>query len=240
MNLGELYDYINYISNKEVSGNTLTPEQYNTVLKAVNIEFLKLKLGLPEEYQFGITQPRQAYEISRKITEDIRHLKVWMGEPGTSPLAVNSNGIAIIPSDHAYPSSVRYRSFTNTSCDTQDENVRTIEILYDDQLGDRLGNSIKNPTLEDPICSFYDTFIQFYPKNLKWVDYTYIRHAATPVFAYTIENDTVTYDPANSTELDWPEQTHVDIARLILSKIGINLKDVNLVQYEEMKKKEGI
>ena len=45
MNLGELYKFINFIADKEVSGQTMTPEQFNLNLKAVNLEMLTLKRG---------------------------------------------------------------------------------------------------------------------------------------------------------------------------------------------------
>jgi len=240
MNLGELYKFINFIADKEVSGQTMTPEQFNLNLKAVNLEMLKLKIGLPEEYQPGMPLPKQALEITQKITEDIRPFKVWYGGPDYPQLPIDSYGRSTFPSDYAYPSSIRHKRYTNTGCSAYDKEYNSLEILFDDQIGDRLANSIKMPTVKDPVCVFYSDYIQFYPTTLTSVDFTYIRKPVTPIFGYTLVDDVPVYNAATSTELEWDEILHVDIARMILSKVGINLKDAEIWQYSETKLQKGI
>ncbi len=41
MNLSEILSLCNYVANKEKLGNTLTPEQYNILLEAVNTDFFR-------------------------------------------------------------------------------------------------------------------------------------------------------------------------------------------------------
>ena len=57
MNLHEILQFINYVCNKEETGNTLTPIQYNIILKTVNIKLfsnfdnligLEIQLNLSE------------------------------------------------------------------------------------------------------------------------------------------------------------------------------------------------
>ena len=37
----EILSFCNYVANKEKLGNTLTPEQYNILLEAVNVDFFR-------------------------------------------------------------------------------------------------------------------------------------------------------------------------------------------------------
>ena len=241
MNLGEILSLINYISNKDQTGRTMTPNQFNLLLDASNNDYFKKKYGLPEEYQPGQPFPAQSYEITQKITDDMRSFKKWLGGRDYPALSIDTSGRADIPTDYVHYSSIRYRKVTNSAdCTTPTTEYKTIEVLTDAQIGDRLQNSIKMPTIDNPICSFYSDYIQFYPITLARTDFTYLRYPTTPIFGYTIVNDVEVYNPSTSTEIEWPDINHLDIVRIILSYIGINLREPQLFQYAEMKKKEGV
>lgn len=255
MTLQEILDLINYVANKEQSGNTLSIPQYNNLLKTVNIDYFKLKYGLPEDYRVGMPLARQAWENTQAITDALRRFKVIMGSPNAQ-MTVSNNGIAVLPTDYVHVSSIRYiQNVNNTSCGHK-EYIRTVEVITDDQLSDRLSNNVKKPSYRYPVAVFYNSYVQFYPKDLHAVDFTYLRLPLTPYYDFYMDtNDNVVYLPPNTTspitgnppshasqsvELEWGEECHIDIARLLLSYIGINLREVPLLQYAEMKKKEGV
>lgn len=252
MTLQEIIDFVNYVSNKEQSGNTLSTPQINTVLKAVNLDYFKLKYGLPEEYRVGAAIPRQAWEVTQLIKDTLKQFIVNKTYPNEQ-LQIDSNGIAPLPDDYVHVSSVRYIQHTNKTTCGNNQKIRSVEIVTDDQLNDRLSNSLKNPTLMYPIAVLYKDYIQFFPKQLGQVDFTYLRLPKTPYYDYYQDaNDNIVYlapgetspIPPNplslSVEFEYPEAYHMDLCRMILGYIGINLREGSLLQYAEAKKKEGV
>lgn len=252
MNLDELYKFINYITNKEQSGNTIPPDTYNLLLKTANIDVFRVKYGLPQEYKGGAL-PIQAYESIQLITDALSPFKVVMGED--NPLLINEDGKAKIPNDYVHYSSLIYKQYVyNSGKYVIDEcgnevfiqekskyKYRNIEVLKDAEVGDYLSNSLKYPTKENPVCCFYNDYIQFYPKDLHNVIFVYLRLPVTPYYYYEILDDyTYKYIPEKSIELEWREDMHLDIARIILGYIGINLRENDLYQYVEAQKIKGV
>jgi len=121
---------------------------------------------------------------------------------------------------------------------------RPVDVLREDQAADRLGNWIKRPTTKDPIAVVRKVTtndrMYVYPITIGAVDFHYYRLPEEPVFAYTISNDALVYNSEGSTEFEWPAQKHMDLARILLSYLGINLEHELLLQYAENQKTKGI
>jgi hypothetical protein len=212
MNVNEIRDWVNFELNKHQTGNTLNKDEYNLCLAWANAEYFKVKYGLPEEYRPGAPLPSQAYAVTQKIIDDLRRVLVAKGGKGSPKLRIDINGWADIPSDYVHYSSIRYEG-------------KAVEIISNDVIGDRLQSSITYPNKKYPICALYADYIQFYPKDLGFVDFDYLRMPVTPVWAATIVNDEYVYDPTKSVQLEWPVDTHTDIANLIVKYASINLRD---------------
>ena len=159
---------VNFITNKETSGNTMKIDQFNTVIEGVNIDLLKQRYGLPEEYKAGQPLPTMSYEVTKKIMDDLSILKVRMGVD-TPPLMLDNFGRADIPSDYLHLSSARFNHVIDNQCTFKKVKPRDIELLNDAQIGDRLSNSIKMPTYKDPCMAIFSGYFQFYPADLKRV-----------------------------------------------------------------------
>lgn len=254
MNLQEILDFINLKTNKNQSGNTLTPDRFNTALNAVNIDYFKLKYGLPEEYIPGRSLPRQFWESTTKVTDDLSVHKVLLGGYLTQPLQVDSNGYADKPGDYVHVSSMGYKKSVNKN-GINTEVMKPVELLTDDQWNPRLSNSISRPTLDYPIARIVGSKIQFEPKDVRNIEFAYLRMPSTPFYDYTIQNDSIVYlpegsthdgsvlasgTPSRTTELDWPLDNHTDIANMILSYVSVNLRENFLYQDAQNRKNQGI
>ena len=235
-------ELVNFISNKEQSGNTMKIPQYNLIIELVNIDILKKTYGLPEEYQPGQPLPRVSYEITKKIMDDLKHLKVRMGVD-VPVLTLNQYGRADIPTDYLHLSSARYRYFTKNKCGNAVEKTNDIELLTDAQIGDRLGNSITMPTKKHPCMAIYSNYFQFYPEDLKQVELTYLRLPRTPYYNATLvsgaNEDYYDFSETGSQHFEYPTDTLSDIVMKILSYIGINIREQQVTQYAEMKSEKG-
>ncbi len=242
MNVSEILQYVNFRLNKEQSGRSMTEDQYNLILQVINVEYMKWKYGLPEEYQPGSPIPRQFWEATQKITDDMRWAKVKMGGQEGGQMVVDTNGIAQIPSNYLHYSSIWFNYLKNNpECGKPaSKKVFPVEVLFDDQVGDRITHPVKGPTLKYPFCCFYNDYIEFWPKTLGNVEFTYIRIPTTPVYAYTVVNDEPVYNAAASVQLEWPVDCHADIANLIVGLASENLRDQFMKQVSTERRERGV
>ena len=239
MNLQQLLDYINYIANKDQFGNTLSPKEYNTLLPIVSFKYFKKKYGIPEQFKAGMPFSAEAYEITQSIIDSISQFKVVMGED-TGMLLIDNSGKANIPEDYLHVSSAYLKDITNTGNCSVGTGYNAIEFLTDAEFVERLGSSINPPSRDYPIVTQRSNYFQFMPKNIQYINFTYLRKPRTPVYDYQIINDAYVYQPLTSVELEFEETDIIDIASILLSEIGINLREDRLKIFADQMKKEGI
>lgn len=233
MSLIEIHQLIEFICNKDYDGNEISPARFAPLLKVANIEHFRKKYGLPEQYQPGRPIPLEYAEITLKNIDDLRAFKV--GPTATAVTAGKFN----YPSDYAHKDELRYNFVKNIN-GTATVLPRPVEILRESQLSDRLGNYTKRPTTKNPAGVLRGDGIYIYPTTITTVDFSYYRWPVDPVFEYYQNDGYIEYNAGSSVELEWPKDEHMPIVALMLSYVGINLRVADIVQYSEMKKKEGV
>lgn len=233
----EFYDFIKFIGDKDYNGNYFKPAYFNSAIIAANLDLYKKVSGIPEEYQPGTPLAREFFEMNQKSLDEIRFFKGHLFDEAVA------SGYFALPADYVYHDSMSYiyqRSIDGTPTNLE----RPVEILREQQAADRKGNWIKKPTTKNPIAVIRKVLtndrMYVFPDTINAVDFHYYRLPVTPVFAYTIVSDELTYDSGNSTEFEWPEVKHMDLVRILLSYLGINLSDELLIQYAENQKTKGI
>lgn len=236
MTVEEGYKWINFLSRKLFSG-AIKPQDYNIALSAVNIEFFKLKFGLPEEYQIGAPFARQAYEVSMKITDDVKHLRKRVF------IQKNSSGLFPQPLDYGDFSTIRYPEVSNPeNCSEGVQNTwRKIEPVTDEEYNYRLGSALLRPILKRPIVCYVNGGYEVKPDEIDSIFFTYLRLPVTPVRNYIINaNDEDVPDPNNpNTELDWPITVHTDFYIRIGKYFGINLREEEFKSYMTERQMSG-
>lgn len=243
MNIWEIFQFNNARANKDQSGRSFTVDQFNYILEGIDIDYLKLKYGLPEEYKPGAPLPRQAWEVTQKITDDLRHLKKILGGRDFPLLAVDKYGYADIPSDYVHQSSLRWDQTLNApDCKSENElNQIPIEVLTDADFDGRLYDSIRVPWTKYPFCKFNNSYIEFKPANIQFVVFSYISMPISAYLAVTVDNNNdYVYDPVNSRDLEWPIDMHMDIANRIYMYLADNLSNPLMAQSGAKKLTEGI
>jgi len=233
MTLFETYEFINFILNKDYGGNVVSPDQFGKLSISASLDLFKRKLGLPEDFQLGAPITREYIDANKMQTADLKHLKV---REGSKTVAA---GIIAYPSDYCVDDAIRY--FYQRNVDGSSETIiRPVEILTEAKYGDRAGSWIKRPTTRNPVGVIRADGIYIHPNTIAVVDFNYYKYPTAPVFAYNQETGYITYDESGSTEFDWPDRLHMDLARIILGYVGINMRDDALMQYAEMKKQQGV
>lgn len=114
---------------------------------------------------------------------------------------------------------------------------KSVDRIDHQSLAKRRNNSLVPPTEDYPICVFYATTIQFYPTTITNVKWTYLKKPIQPVYATTISSGREVYDDASSVDIEWNEIDVLKITERTLGFLGINLEDMKLVEYSELKQK---
>lgn len=233
MNVNEILNSVNYFANKEQTGLTMTPLQYNNLLPIAQIEFIKKRIGLPEQY--GANNKGQiSYESTMKVSDDLHTLKK------EAILTVNNSGEANRPVDVFYPISFRFL-YDKMFCGSIQKIEAPIEIVDEDEWGIRLSSDIKSPSKIFPICKINSSTMTFAPYDLGSVKFVYLKNPIKPIFNYTVDgNGIIQYSSLGSVQLELPENVHIDVVRILLSYVGINIREPELQIYAETKIQKGI
>ena len=220
INVNQLKIFIDFLSNKEQGGTAYSLDQLNNAFQAANVDLFKLRYGLPEEYAPGMPLPKMAYENTQKIKDDMRVFKE------VAELPVDQFGIMLLPDNYVHKTAIEYVKILNSpDCDGPTVTSKEVEIIDDDKWAERLGNSIKKPSFDFPVCNFLKDSIQYEPKNLRTIKFSYLRMPKQPIWGFTFVNNIETYDPNTSVNVEWPEILFTDFAKLVINYLAINLKD---------------
>ena len=240
MTLFDMFSLVNLICNKDFDGNIITPDRFDQLIKVVNIDLFRNKYGLPEEYQPGRPIPKEYVEITQKNLDDMKAFKVFL------------KNVPVVNGKVAYPADYCHKAELTNNFTIKINKIATVlpkglEVLNESQVSSRLGNYTKRPVSRMPICTFRSDAIYVWPFEvadnvpdpITAVDFAYYRWPKDPIFAYSIQDGAITYDAVNSVEVEWPKDEHITLVRMILSYVGVNLRESEVVQYAETKLKEG-
>ena len=203
-------------------------DRFNLFLKMANYDYFKLWGGLPEQWQPGQPITTRGWQVAEQNSEALKTFLV----PLTNRV-VNGSGQLNYPTGFVHLTQMGYYNAIK-------ENFVEIEVVDHDKMFNRLDSSIIAPDLANPIMVYYNTYMQFYPINLQNISMSHLRLPNTPIYAVQALNGIDVYWEDGSTELEWPEQYHNDIVRLLLGYISPAAKDFNISAYAETKKQQGV
>jgi hypothetical protein len=219
MNLSEILSLCNYVANKEKLGNTLTPEQYNILLEAVNADFF-----------------RKEYEDAQKIafTQGVRLGSVIFKSGALRGFRYKEDDVTVTAGVITVSALAETYVYWISMMATYNGARRGVEFVSDVELEDRLTNLLAKPIEYFPAAIDNGSEILVYPADITAVDFVYLKMPTQPVYAWTQDAyDRTIYSPEGSTELEWAEIYHPQIVQEILSRIGISLKSEQLQAYVE-------
>jgi hypothetical protein len=232
MTLWDIWSLIEFIGNKDFEGSIIKPDKFDELTRVVNIDLFRNKIGLPEQYQPGRPIPIEYADVTLKNTDDLKAFK--------TPLlnrAVTA-GVMAFPTNYAHRDTVTY-NFVKTINGAATTLPRPVEILRELEFAMRTGNYTKLPTTKNPIGVIRSDGIHIRPVSITAVDSFYYRWPTDTLFSYVEGDGYITYDAGASTEFEWPKDEHLTLTRMILQYVGINLREADLVQYSDMKIKQG-
>lgn len=242
MNINSFRDFVLFLARKAQSGSNPTPAQFNLAVERAFVSWVMRNYGNKQEYQPGNPIPRIAWQSTQKITDDLRFLLErrefiisntgqQLIPNGTTVTDVNT---AVCPK-YLHASSFRTTYITQTGGVLEAKEVPIIE-MNDNEIGNTLSSGINMPTHRYPKLAFYNNYVQFYPKDIGRVIFTYLRTPRIPVWGFTVVNNRPVYNAATSIDIESPDETQNEIAAMTLSYLGISIKDGDIINYAEQMK----
>lgn len=220
MVINEVYNFLVYIIRKERNG-FLTIEDFNRDIDRAQLEVF-------EDYY-------EMYGQTQKTHDAISNFKATYTFTKTDcPL-----GVVTFPDNYQHLRVVQTVTYNNT---TETASLNPVRIVADDELTYALKSQVRPVSVSNPIGLEQANSIQLYPKVAQAGEMLYFKRPIAPVYAYTLsgtDGRTVTYDSANSVQLEWLDVYINKIVAKTLTYVGINLNEPQLVQYAEMKNKEA-
>lgn len=223
--IDDCYQFIKLLANKNQQG-LLSPGDFNKAWGSAEMQLFKARDGKPEEYQPGRPVPRVAYAMTRKVADDLDRFveRAAFTPTPTVPYWVR-------PADM-----VRLVAVLSET----PAGLVPVEEITHAELGDRLANSIAEPSPAYPVTVAGAGQYEVYPPGLTRLLYTYLRYPVVGKWVGTLANGRLVYDPVNSLQPEWPRDTWNELCIRAASFLGMNLKAADLVQFAAVKEQQGI
>ncbi len=218
MNIDRTFKFLNFIVNKNQSGN-ITPEQFNIDAERSQIEFFNKEFRL--------------FQQTREVSDALA--------PFLIPTIVNPDlsGQVAYPSDYVHVASLRHLYYVN--------NVAVavpIEEVPNNEIGDMAMSQVAPATVKYPKVSYYNTYLQFYPKTIRAVQFDYFKKPTPPVWGYTMvgvgSRARPVYDPTTSVDFEVDDTYQNELVMMMASFYGIYLSSQQITQYAEAMKAQQI
>lgn len=179
MTLQDIIDYVNFIIRKSQAGETMTPEQFNTLIKGFNLQVFRSELDTVEV--MAKEQRRDLYRVLQTYTPLLRYVK-------TSQVNT-SGGVATKPADYVHWVSVMVR---------YNGRMRLVEVISHEEMGNRRSSMIDSPLSIKPALVITGASVYVFPKDVGAItdgglEFTYLRMPAQPVYDYCFHQSTGKY-----------------------------------------------
>lgn len=216
----DLITIINTIRNKNLSGEDIRADEYQSLFNSQSQLMFAEKLGLPNLYQANAPIERRGAEVSRKISQELK------------PFLRRESVLAVGGAIDLSSKNIGYF----LACEPSSLSGRGMDELNPSEVADRLSDPIVAPTESDPAFEWSsDSTILIYPSTITNVVLRYYEYPSDCVIATTYNATTLLeeYDAGSSTELEWSDEQKIEIAYRVLRDIGINMERTDVAQYAQ-------
>jgi len=186
MTLQQVLDFVNFVIRKSQAGDTMGPEQYNTLLSGFNVQLFH------DEFQqvevMAKTQGIPVYRAIHTSSAILRFIQYIM-------LYTNA-GKANVPDDY-----VHYVGIISTYMGAP----RDIDVITREEMNNRRSSLLESQLGIKPAAIIEGPNIFVFPKDVATIsphglEFSYLRMPKTPVYDYCLQESTgkVIYMPPNS------------------------------------------
>lgn len=203
--ISDIVNFIQYLVRKE-RGIFLLPSQCTANLDTAQLDVFEGYFKL--------------YGMNQEIHDALRKFRVYY------QFASDASGFVTYPADYQH---IVGPAFTVTG-----STVQEIIPKNEDEFIGALLSQMRPVSLSAPISRETTTGFSIYPQSLQIGFFTYLKRPATPVYAYTQVGRAITYDAANSTQLEWEDSYINAIIARSLKYVGLNMSEQEISQFAEV------
>lgn len=241
MTLQEIKRYVDTVLNKDASGNSLSPQEFNIFLEAEIFNFVRER----------VLQYRQFVNTGAPL-DDVILSGLLIDSLQKRTTATLSSGYFTVPTDML---------FMNDLYGTYNATQKKIELVSPEEYSRRTSNMLAKPIAYYPVAFIVGTSCYVYPSSMTSLYVNYIAKPTIPVYDYYVDaNYTIQYLAASAThllsageygsagqtsgttvtsltvELDIPEDFHMPFANHLLTKVSMRDRDQLMYQATENEK----
>lgn len=211
MTVEEVRFFIMSVANRDMTGNAVTPNEFNSYLARANEELFNLGFRIEANGTLTFDSAQVSSDIYSPFLKEI-------------PLT-GVGGLFNFPQDY------RHLVSANTTLS------KPITIVTKRQFDQVLVDHVNFPTLDYPYATIFNGsfFVQPSMTNIK---FSYLRKPVVPFWNWTTVNDEEIYNPVGSVQLQFPDFIHKYFCELMLRYISVNFRDGELLQGNELMKKD--
>lgn len=211
-NINDCKELLEYRATKAGYNGNLSPNDFNRIFPSAERRYFN-----------------QLYKVYGINQDNVDSLTKFKSDPTT--ITVDNEGKYIKPNDLLHIDSIRHT-------------INNVEVpitkVNDDRLGSYLTSTYDAPDLNFPIYVDYNTYIQFYPKNLSSAQLVYLKDLTPSKWGYTLNGSgRPVYDPTTSTQPNWSNADIDEIIALCGVDLGVNMRDTFLYQTQDKLAKEN-
>jgi len=213
LNVDTVYSASKTLVNKEQSGN-FKPGLFNAIAVMANQDKFSEMVRVFQKTQ---TITDEMYPFLRK-----------------KPLIVPATGILPYPTDFCQFVVMKSKYKKDQSACASPVITEYLEgpidILGNNQIGERLESGINAPTLKHGCGEQLNDGFHIYPLNMGTALLTYFKQPVNPKWGYTVgPNGLEVYNPATSTDFEWPWRSQNDLIRRICWYFGVNVREADII-----------
>jgi hypothetical protein len=206
----DLYKILNFVVNKDVYAQAISPSEMQLELQANNLRHFRKRLGLPETYIPG--SANEGVGVNR-ITEG--DLLPFLVEETKNPVS----GVITLISNWYYINDF----WTATTIST--------DVISTGEWSSRQNNYITKPTLLHMVGKMVKAGLKILPTNATGVTVEYYRMPVTPTFVTSVDPVTLKLVYGTSVELEWDDPNKIGVLALILQDLGYNIERGDIEQF---------
>ena len=232
MSIKDVHDWINFITRKYQSGYH-SHEQIDAALHMGQLDAFYDYYGNDRQYQGGRPVPPVTYGDTILIHHALEPFK----DKHDFTTLTTPGGVVTMPATCQLILSLSTSYFSTK----YNRNItRSVELINEEELSDRLESQVAPVSLYNPIAIINSqNKIQLHPATPQIGTARYLRTPVKPKYAYTKSGRVETFTTTGSVDLEWKDMFINRVIAKALGYLGINISDQEVLQFSDYKDKQG-
>lgn len=180
----------------------------------------------------AVTQYMEGYSATQKLHDA---LSVFKSLPYVFTLSTSVGGIITLPTDYTHLLSATVIVFDNS---TGLPIKQPITLVNEDERDIRLKSQVRPVSKSSPIGVGGNKTLQLYPAVPQAGEINYLRLPKVPKYAYTLVGRTITYDAANSQDIEFNDLYMSNVIAKIEAYAAAYLDDQMAAGFSQLQQKQ--